>query len=132
MSEPMRKNYRQREQQQQQQQQFSGNVMGYHAACSFNADAAAAAFFRQRGFSSFVRNGAGDYSLTMTSALDLAGGDGVVSAGVNSNAAAAIGVEVVSATVLRVRTISITVGADADTAAADIDFWLMVTPLGPN
>lgn len=101
------------------------NVLGFTAFCSFNADAAAAAFFVQRGFTSFVRNGVGDYTLTLTDGVN-SQTQGMVHGTVQNNAAAMIGVEFLTTTTLRVRTLT------SAAAAADIDFWLFVMESGPN
>ena len=105
------------------------NVVGLNAFASFNADAAAAAFFVQRGFASFVRNGVGDYTFTLSNGVDMTN-QGVVSATPNNNAPAAIAVEVLTTTTFRVRTFSLTTVPAV--AAADIDFWLQVFESGPN
>lgn len=107
------------------------NTLGFNAFCSFNADAAAAAFFVQRGFTSpgFVRNGVGDYTLTLVNGVDMTN-QGVVQATVQNNAPGIIGVEVLTTTTLRVRTFSATTVPAI--AAADLDFWLQVFETGPS
>ena len=111
---------------QQQQTSLDGTVQGYHAICNFDADAAAAAFRRQRGFTALLRNGAGDYTLTLQDAIDLANGDGVVMASLNAAAAGMVAVSVVSATQIRVKTL------DSAAMAADSDFNLLIARIGPN
>jgi len=103
------------------------NVLGTNAFCSFNADAAAPAFFVQRGFANpgFVRNGLGDYTLTLTDGVQMST-QGIVQATCQNNASAMIAVEVLTTTTLRVRTLT------SAAAAADIDFWLEVKETGPN
>jgi len=99
------------------------NVMGYAAVASFDAGAVGA-FFNQRGFSGFVRNGVGDYSLTMLQPENMAT-DGIVQATVAGVGDTSIAVEVVSTTVVRVR---IFTGG----IAADVDFWIDIKTIGPN
>ena len=103
------------------------NVLGFTAFCSFNADAAAAAFFVQRGFANpgFVRNGVGDYTLTLQDGVNTQT-QGMVLQGIQNNAAAMIAVEFLTTTTIRVRTLT------SAAAAADIDFWLVVLEAGPN
>ncbi len=104
---------------------FAGvSSYGLHAACSFDADAAAAAFRNQRGFTSFVRNGAGDYTLTMTDGIGQA--QAAIQATTNAGAASIIDAQWVTATTLRIRTT--TSGA----VATDLDFSIAVFDLGPN
>lgn len=97
---------------------------GLHAACSFDADAAAAAFRNQRGFSSLLRNGAGDYTLTMTDGIAQA--QAVIQATTNGGAAAMIDAQWATATTIRVRTMS------NAAMAADIDFSIAVFDTGAN
>jgi hypothetical protein len=105
---------------------LTGSVLGLAGFCSFNADAAAAAFFVQRGFANpgFVRNGVGDYTLTLQDGVN-SQTQGVVTCGLQSAASGMISVEFLTTTTLRVRTFT---GANA---AADIDFWLSVQEAGP-
>lgn len=104
---------------------FIDNIYGMVAQCNFDADAAAAAFRTQRGFlAAFTRNGAGDYSLTFDSAQDVA--NLVITNGLLGAAPGMIAVELVSSTVIRVRTLS------SAAMAADIDFTLQVAKNGPN
>jgi hypothetical protein len=101
------------------------NVQGLLAICHFNA--AGAAFIRQRGFAAaIVDNGVGDFTLTFQDAIDLAGGAAVVLCGSNAATAGSIGVEIVSATQIRIRNL------DSAAMAADRNFWLAVLPVGPN
>lgn len=105
---------------------LAGNVYGNFAIASYDADAAAPAFRRQRGFNNTaVRNGAGDYSLTTQEACDFAN-EAIVKTGILAATAGMIGVEAVSTTVLRVRSL------DSAAMAADRDFWIEVTKIGPN
>lgn len=97
---------------------------GLHAACSFDADAAAAAFRNQRGFSSLLRNGAGDYTLTMTEGIAQA--QAVIQATTNGGAAAMIDAQWVTATTVRIRTM------DNAAMAADVDFCLSIWDTGAN
>lgn len=107
---------------------LASNVMGLNAFCSFNADAAAAAFLVQRGFASFVRNGVGDYTFTLSTGVDMST-QGNVSVSINNNAFAAAAVEVLTTTTFRVRTCTMT--AVPAVAAADVDFWITVFETGP-
>lgn len=110
---------------------LSQNVLGFNAFASFNADAAAAAFFVQRGFASpgFVRNGVGDYTFTLSNGVDMTN-QGIVQATIQNNAPGIIGVEVLTTTTFRVRVFSATTVPAI--AAADLDFWLQVYETGPN
>lgn len=105
------------------------NVVGLNAFCSFNADAAAAAFFVQRGFASFVRNGVGDYTFTLSTGVDMTN-QGVVGITLGGAIPGGCSVEVLTTTTFRVRTFSLTVVPAV--AAADIDFWVQVFETGPN
>lgn len=105
----------------------SGLVYGLHASCSFAGGAGGGAFLRQRGFAAgFVRNGAGDYTLQLTDAIDATGAQHVPIATTQAGAAAAIDVQIVDATHIRVRT---STGAQV---AADIQFGLMIIDQGVN
>lgn len=81
-------------------------VYGLHASASFAGGAGGGAFLQQRGFAAaFVRNGAGDYSLQTTDAIDATGKQHICFAttadgAVNAN----IDVVIVDATHIRVRT----------------------------
>lgn len=102
------------------------NVQGYHALASVTGGNPAT-YNRQRGFAAaIVRNGAGDHTLELKEGLDLAGGNGVCLGGLNADQAGQIGIQVVDATHLRVRTM------DAAGVAADLSFWLALMPIGPN
>lgn len=93
------------------------------ADCEINGSAGAgAAFQRNFGFASFVRNGAGDYSLTLNFATDVAS-DGYSSYVLDVGATALV-LQRVSPTVIRVRTFT-------DPAAlVDVDFGLRVHRFG--
>jgi hypothetical protein len=106
---------------------LTGNVLGYAAFCSFNTDAVTPAFFVQRGFANpgFVRNGTGDYTLTLEDGVNMQT-QGVVLMGLQNSTAGMIAVEVLTTTTLRVRTLN------SAAAATDIDFWLTVMESGPN
>lgn len=106
------------------------STQGEAACASVDADAAAAAFRNNRGFSALLRNGAGDYSLTLANAQNMAT-YGNCQVTLQGNVTGLTSVEVVSDTVLRVRTWSCSVGMDADTAAADLDFWIRCMPVPP-
>lgn len=108
---------------------LASNVTGLNAFCSFNADAAAAAFSVQRGFASFVRNGVGDYTFTISTGVDMTT-QGVVMLTINNNAFASGAVEVLTTTTFRVRTCTTT--AVPAVAAADVDFWIVIFETGPN
>lgn len=95
---------------------------GLHGIVNFDADAAAAAFRTQRGFSSFVRNGAGDYTLTLTDGIGQS--QAVITASTNGGAGAMIDAQWVTATTIRVRTLS------SAAMAADIDFSMVVHDAG--
>lgn len=84
----------------------SGLVYGLHASASFAGGAGGGAFLQQRGFAAaFVRNGAGDYSLALTDAIDATGKQHVPfgttqDGAVNTN----IDIVIVDATHIRVKT----------------------------
>lgn len=101
-----------------------GHNYGVHAMCSFDADAAAAAFRNQRGFASFVRNGAGDYTLTLSDGIIQ--NQACIQCTTNSGTVAASDAQWVTATTIRVKT-----ATDAG-AATDMDFSIQVFDLGPN
>ena len=109
---------------------LSPNVLGATAMCSFNADAAAAAFFVQRGFANpgFLRNGAGDYTLTLQDGVN-SQTQAVVLQGIQNATPGALAVEFLTTTTIRVRTFSLT--AVPAIAAADLDFWLAIFEIGP-
>lgn len=80
----------------------------------------------QRGFADAITdNGVGDYSLTMSNAQALATA-GVVHATIQGASTGEIAVEVVSATVLRVRI------KDNAGMALDSSFWIRVIPVSPT
>lgn len=102
------------------------NAQGDVALASVDADAVAPAFLMNRGFSALTRNGAGDYALTLSNA-QLMTTQAVVLGQVRAATPGLISVVATSTTSLQVLTWSCTVGMDADTAAADIDFYVRVT-----
>jgi hypothetical protein len=106
---------------------LSGQIMGIIAACSFNADPATPGYNVQRGFANpgFVRNGAGDYTLTLQDGVNTQT-QGVVTGALQGNAPGMLAVEFLSTTTVRVRTLN------SAGAAADLDFWLSVQEIGPN
>lgn len=97
---------------------------GLEAICNFDADAAAAAFRSQRGFASFVRNGAGDYTFTLSRGI--AQEQFVAHCTLNSGAAGMADVAWVTATTCRVKTL------DSAAMAADKDFMLTIAEIGPT
>lgn len=101
------------------------NVLGFNAFCSFDA-AVGASFNVQRGFANpgFLRNGAGDYTLTLQDGVN-AQTQGVVLQGIQGAVAGCIAVEFLTTTTIRVRT------TDNAGAATDLDFWLLVMEAGP-
>lgn len=105
---------------------LSQNTLGFNAFCSFNADAAAAAFFVQRGFTSpgFLRNGVGDYTFTLSDGVNMQT-QGVVLGALQNATAGMMAVEVLTTTTFRVRTLN------SAAAATDIDFWITVYEAGP-
>lgn len=106
------------------------NVYGTLAACSFDA-AAAPAFFVQRGFANpgFLRNGAGDYTMTLQDGANLQT-EAIVKCGLGGAVGnAMVAVEVLTTTTMRVRSF-VSGGAGAD-VATDIDFWLEVEKISP-
>lgn len=109
---------------------LNSNAQGDTALASVDADAAASAFLMNRGFSALVRNGAGDYSLTLTNA-QLMTTQAVVMAQLRVATPGLISVVATSTVSLQVLTWSCTVGAGAATAAADIDFYVRITPVAP-
>lgn len=104
------------------------NVLGTGAFCSLTAQVGPV-FAVNRGFASVVRNGAGDYSLTLSDAFAL-NTQGLVRLTLQSAAFASGAVEIVSATVLRVRTALLTVVPAV--TATDISFWIEVLEAGPT
>lgn len=101
-------------------------TQGARAVCNFDADAAAPAFRQQRGFTGaagITRNGAGDYTLTLTEEI---GANAMLFATTNAGAGAMIDAVRASATTVRVRSLS------SAAMAADNDFCLMILELGPN
>lgn len=105
--------------------QFSSQ--GEIAACSFDADATTPAFLSNVGFSSFVRNGVGDYTFTLAGVnsqnLRLQGN---VQCTVQGALPGIVGVEYLTVSTFRVRVLS------SAAAAADYDFWLRCAGVGPQ
>lgn len=102
----------------------------------FNADGAAAAWFWQWGFSAtFVRNAAGDYSLTLDGGGMDQGNGQIFITGAETEAATRatrFGLVHVSDTVKRVSTMQETGGGGGGaSAAADKDFWIAVVRRRP-
>lgn len=109
---------------------LSPTVYGMHAAGSLDA-AAGAAWFVQRGFANpgFLRNGAGDYTLTLQDGANLQT-EAIVKVGLGGAIGnAMVAAEVLTTTTLRVRTFT-SGGAGAD-VAADVDFWIEVQKIAP-
>jgi len=112
---------------QQQQGSLNQNSMGDLAFGI--VDASVPEFDMNRGFAAAITdNGAGDLSLTVSNAqaFDTAAIVQVTPLGAIPTVVA---VEVVSTTVLRVRTLTATVVPVI--AAADVDYWIRVTPVSP-
>lgn len=132
--EPTHTNRRMVHQGHQQQQQYSGNVMGVLAQALVAGSATVPTYTRQRGFAStaITRTSAGIYVLTLLNALDIAGGDGVILGAVNGTTAvgACAQFSPTSATTITVTLCTLTAVPAA--AAADLSFWIMVIPTGPN
>jgi hypothetical protein len=100
---------------------------GLHAVCNFDADAAAPVFRNQRGFTGaagVTRNGAGDYTLTLSDGIAQA--QSCIVANTNAGAASIIDAQWVTATTIRIRTT--TSGA----VATDLDFSVVIHDMGPN
>lgn len=92
-------------------------------------DASEAAFTLNRGFSSITDNGVGDLTLVLKDQQNLAN-SAICSVTPLNNAPAIVGAEPVSTTGLRVRTYSVTTVPAV--AAADIDFYVRITPIATN
>ncbi len=120
--------------QQQMSSSLAQTILGTKACAWVDSDAAAPTYRRSRGFAvgtAIVRNGAGDYTLTLSDALDTAAtGDVLLSGGCNHNAFAALAIELASATTLRTRTAVLT--AVPAVTATDLDFWIKIEEMGPN
>lgn len=89
------------------------------------------AYSSNRGFAAAITdNGVGDVTLVLSNEQNL-----VTAANVQVSIRGAlpglISWEAVSTTGIRIRTWSCSVGMDADTAAADLDFQVRITPLAP-
>lgn len=105
---------------------LAGTVMGVRAACSFNA--ATPAFFIQRGFQTFVKNGVGDYTFTLSQGGVNMQTQGVVQATVQ----AAVGAYIITANPISATQLRVTI-TDADgITAIDTNFWLTIWEIGPN
>jgi len=120
---------------QQQQASFAQHVLGWHAVANVAAGTAGPTpptFTRQRGFASATRTSAGIYVLTMTDALDVAGGDGVIFAVVNSTTAVGATVQCSPTTATTITVTLATLTAAPAAAAADLAFWIGVAAIGPN
>lgn len=92
-------------------------------------DASAPAFLLNRGFVAAITDtDVGDLTLTFTNE-QAAGTQAIVSITLLSATPGLVSVVPVAATGLQVLTWSCSVGMDADTAAADIDYWVRVTPV---
>ena len=82
-------------------------VAGYRAVCTFQGTSGGGQYLKARGFtvSTFTRNGAGDYSLTVDEALDTTdASEGFIGIPSNGAVGSTMDVAIVSATVIRVRT----------------------------
>lgn len=105
----------------------AGLTYGLHAICTFTGVGGVGAFLRNRGFVSFVRNGAGDYSFLLSDAVDTTNTQyayfGTTGGGVAGNS---IDVAVVDATHIRCRTAV----AGAPPVLTDMIFQVMVHDLG--
>jgi hypothetical protein len=118
------------------QQQQTGLLRdnGVKAQAFIDSDGVTPVYFRQRGFAggtAIVRNGAGDYTLTLSEPLDVgANPDRMIQLTVAGGALHGGSVEVASATTLRIRTYTVT--AAPTVAAADLDFYITVGEIGPN
>ncbi len=111
---------------------LNANAQGDLALGSVQFSAGTPSFSVQRGFSSTITdNGTGDVTLTMDNAQALST-SAVVLAGLNVATAGMISAIAATATTVRVRTWSVTIASPAVSAAADIDFWIRITPLAPN
>lgn len=128
------KNYRQVEQGHQQQQAGSLQAQAQGDAALANVDAdngGTPAYFFNRGFAAAITdNGTGDLTLTLSSEQNLST-QGIVSVTLNSATAGMVSVATVGVTGIRVRTWSVTIASPAVSAAADIDYWVRVTPVSP-
>jgi len=110
------------------------NTDALQAACAFDADAAAPAFFSQTGFSGFVRNGAGDYTLTLDRPYVSASRAPVILASLSGPQSLAASNKIsaffASANTIRVNTLQSNESVDPVTGAlADVDFNLLVVAL---
>lgn len=116
---------------QQQQTSYAPLVLGWQALAFVDSDAVTPVYRRQRGFAStaITRNGAGDYTLTLSDAVDAAA-DLLLQLTVQNNALAFGAIDVPTATTLRTRTASAT--AVPAITAADLDYFVFVGNFGPN
>ncbi len=118
---------------QQQQSSLQANSQGDSALGSVQFSAGTPSFSVQRGFSNtVVDNGTGDTTLTLTNPQVLST-SAVLGLAFNI-ATGAIGSAIAGSTSsdVRVRTWSLTIASPAVSAAADIDFWVRVTPISPS
>lgn len=106
----------------------AGLIYGLHAAASILGAAGGATYDRQRGFVAAVptRNGAGDYTATLSDAIDATPAQHLPICQPCSGASAMLDAVIVTATTVRVRTFT---GANA---AADMRFTIAIIDLGVN
>lgn len=103
--------------------------MGILAAGNFNADAEDPGFLWQRGFASdtaFVRNGAGDYTLTLQNGLNDAT-QGLAQVTIKGATPGCVAVTFPTTTTIRVKTTD----PAQEVPAADLGFYIEVHEIGP-
>lgn len=105
----------------------------FHAACGVTGDAVAPVYNRQRGFTgAIVRNGAGDYTLTLSEAVDALESEVFVTQEANLAASQLNGFGIVRTDT----TIRITMlregGGGAVSALTDMDIQVLVMRLPTN
>lgn len=107
----------------------AGLVYGWHAAASVLGAGGGGTYDRQRGFTGnagITRNGAGDYTLTLSDAIDTTPAQHMLIGSTADGAAAAIDAVIATATTIRCRT---SAGAQV---ATDMRFAVLVWDFGPN
>lgn len=104
----------------------AGLVYGLHAIASILGAAGGATYDRQRGFAATVpvRNGAGDYTATVSDAIDATPAQHVCIVSTANGASAMIDAVIASANTVEIRTFT---GANA---AADMRFTIAIMDMG--
>lgn len=114
---------------QQQQTSLNANAQGDLALACVNA--ATPEFLANQGFSGIVDNGVGDLTLTLVNQANLTA-QAIVQVTAAGTLAVAFSATADSTTGIRIRCWTLTVAVPPVIAAADVTFWVRITPLAPQ